>query len=132
MKVAAGTKEESQVGKSSWILVKVMHMCSNAYLSGEMCDQRGRKRGGLIGKHRHTGREEPDLGTLSLNPVEDCFVGRVTEATFHPLFLVVLIAFAQSLGTVIEGVPEWFVDASQHVRASHEDLEHAIYSVSIE
>lgn len=107
-----------------------MHMCSNVYLSRKK--KKKRKRGGLIRKHHHTGGEGSDLGTLSRNPFENCLVRRVAEATLDPLFLILLVPFAQSLGAIVEGVSEWFVDAGQSVVTSHEDLEHVILSVLIQ
>jgi len=107
-----------------------MHILYNVYHNCKMYDKR-RKRGGLICKHRHTGREGSDLGAFSLNPIEDRFVRRIAEATLNPFFLIFLISFAQSLGTVVEGVSEWFVNAGQSIVTSHKDLGYGILSAVV-
>lgn len=91
-----------------------------------------RKCGGLIRKHRHSGKEGSDLGAFSLNPIEDRFERRVAEATLNPFFLIRLISVAQSLRTIVEGVSEGFVDARQSVVASHKDLGYRILSVVVQ
>ncbi len=67
--------------------------------------------GGLFFKHHHTGWEDSDLGTFSLNPVQNCFVRGITESTINSVFLMFLISFAQPLRAEVEGVSERFVDA---------------------
>lgn len=97
----------------------------------KMCDKES-KCGGLIRKHRHTGRAGSDLRAFSLNPIKDRFVRRVAKATLNPLRLILFIPFAQSLRSIIEGVSEGFVDASQSVVASHKDLGYWIPSVVVQ
>ena len=70
-------------------------------------------------------REDPDLGTLLLNAVEDGVEGRLAETTVKPGFLVVLEASAEPFRAIIEGVSKWFVNAFQ-IGASHKHLQRAV------
>ncbi len=68
------------------------------------------------------GREESDLGALALNPLQDCLIRRIAEATINPLFFIHLIAFTKSFGAIVKGVSEGFVNAGKNIRTGHEDL----------
>lgn len=62
------------------------------------------------------------LSILLHDGVKDALVCRVGKATFFPRLFVVLISRSKPLWAKVKGVAEWFVDTSQAIAASHEDL----------
>lgn len=66
--------------------------------------------------------KESDLGSSAFNVVKDCFVRRITEATFLPGFHIVFKPRAKPLGTKVESVPKWFVNTAKRITTGHEDL----------
>lgn len=62
------------------------------------------------------------LFALVINTVENRLVSRLGETRLLPGLLVAFIAVTETLGTEVEGIAEWLVNACEVVLAGHEDL----------
>ena len=88
------------------------------HLLAMLCNEEGCCR-----RRSYTGRGGSDLGTLFLDSVQGCAIGRLSKATVEPGLLIILVSRTQSLGAIIEGITKWFVDALKGVASSHENLQ---------
>lgn len=67
-------------------------------------------------------KDEPDLGSLPLKSVEDGTVRRLSETAVLAAGQIVFVSRAQPLGSVVESITKWFVDAFEGIALGHEDL----------
>ena len=77
----------------------------------------------IKGQEDHTGGDKPDLIAFFLKSVQNGPKGRFLETAGDSSFLIVFVPRAESLGPVVEGIAEWFMNTLEGVTACHEDLQ---------
>lgn len=76
---------------------------------------------GVLARKGGTGRDDSDLSSLFLHPIENCLECRFAEPTFHPRRLVAVESRAEPLRAIVECIAEGLVEALK-IGACHEDL----------
>lgn len=76
----------------------------------------------LGGQGQEEGGSGSNLFAFSLNPLEYGLEGALRKSSLLASILIILVSGAESLGSEVERITKWLMNAGQDISACHEDL----------